>query len=98
MANGDKKPITFKISCFPCLQILEPDTCYAAGVGIAINFFYHFFPDKKDSRIFLRAILHDLGGAELVPPMNNRDFGGKFGEKNRRSEERRVGKDATRLE
>ena len=48
-----------------------------------VNVFHHSVEQELDLRMLLRALEHDLRGAEGVAAMNDRHFGGEAGEEDR---------------
>src|SRR5260370_31510738 len=53
------------------------------ALRLAMNFVDHGVPDESDLRIFVRALLHDLRGAQDVAPMYDRHLSRKPRQKRR---------------
>jgi hypothetical protein len=53
----------------------------APYLGVALNAADHGIPAEVDLGVFEGALLHDLGGPQLVAPVDDRDLGGEAGQK-----------------
>ena len=52
VADGNENSVSLEIFALTGLQVLEANTRYSSGFGIAINFFDYSIPDERDLGIF----------------------------------------------